>query len=553
MASKSLKILSLSIFTLLVLASFVSAAITFSDQNPTTLTQESGTFDINVTSDSLENITFSVDEITDYNGKTITFNPIDAWDDSNMGPQTITINYVIDSEFDFFGKEYSTILTADGDVSNNATKTLTFEQTPFYDGENEAEIKISELDFNTMEGFGDDEDYWYPLDEVEIKFNVENKGDWDVENIEIKACLWDEERGKCIFDEDDMEIDDDKFDLDSGDDKDVTLTLKVDADELKAGNNDYTFYVKAVGKIDDKDADESDGDETGDSDSQPIEIITDDKFVIIDDIELQPSSVSCGQTVELTAKAWNVGDEDLDDDEVYVQIYNKELGIDKTIEFSSGIDAMDSEKISFSFEIPKDIEEGTYVIKLIAYNDEDMDDNDVFKTDDKEDEASYFGTLEITEDSCVIEPQVSVFPSLESEAKAGEDLIVKATITNTGDKLSLYKLNIADYNEWATLVDVEPSTVILDAGDSQDVLITLNVNKDVSGDKLFNIEVLSDDEIVITQPVSTTIEEQSGLNFPGITGNLISGNNWYLWGIGALNVILIIIIIIVALRVAKKE
>ncbi len=557
MASKSLKILSLSIFTLLVLASFVSATITFSE--PSALSQEGDSVEVTIESDTNEIIELGIEDIIE-DDKTISFSLSNTSLEFNNTHTSYDITIEYDAEdFEFeFGKIYETVLTATNETENESESlTLTFEQTPFYDAGEDGrteDLDISDIDFNTIEGFGDDEDYWYPLDEVKIQFNVENKGDWDVEDIEIEACLWDEERGKCIFDEDDMDIDDDKFDLDEGDDKDVTLTLKVDADELKEGNNDYTFYIKAVGKIDDSHApDEVDGQETGDSDSQPIEIITDDKFVIIDDIEFQPNSVSCGETVELTAKAWNVGDEDLDDDEVYVWIYNKELGIDEVVEFDSGIDAMDYKKISFSFETPKDVEEGTYKIKLIAYDDEDLDDSDIFKTNEEEDEASYFKTIEIKEGSCVVEPQVSVFPSLESEVKAGGDLIVKATITNTGDELSLYKLNIANHDEWATLVNIEPSTIILDAGDSQDVLITFNINKDVSGDKLFNIEVLSDDELVITQPVSVTVEEQPGFNLPGITGNLISENNWYLWGIGALNVILILIIIIVALRVAKKE
>ena len=90
-------------------------------------------------------------------------------------------------------------------------------------------------------------------------------------------------------------------------------------------------------------------------------------------------------------------------------------------------------------------------------------------------------------------------------------------------------------------------------GKSKDVLMTFNVNKDVSGDKLFNIDVLSEGESVLKQSVSITIEKASGFNLSGITGNIISEGNWYLWGIGALNVLLVIIIILVAIKVAKKS
>ena len=56
---------------------------------------------------------------------------------------------------------------------------------------------------------------------------------------------------------------------------------------------------------------------------------------------------------------------------------------------------------------------------------------------------------------------------------------------------------------------------------------------------------------MLEQPVSLTVK-QSGFGFPGITGNIISEGNWYLWGIGALNVLLVVIIIIVAFKIAKK-
>lgn len=551
MINKSFKILSLSILTLLVLASFVSATITFSDIP--TLSQTGNSFTITIESDQNETIEFSIENITE-NEKMIVFDPIENITLNSSNPsQKITINYNI-SDFDFeFGETYSTTLTANGDVSENVTQDLSFEETSFYNKENEGNLEVSHLELNSIEGFGDDDDYWYPLDEVEVEFDVENNGEWDIENIEIKFCLWDEEAKDCILDEDDVKINKDDFDLDENDEQTVKITFQVDPDELTAGNNDYTVYVSAIGNIDDNDAEDYDGDETGDSDFKEIEIITDDKFVIIDNVEIQPDSVSCGGTVELTAKVWNVGDEDLDDDEIYIWIYNKAFGIDEVVEFSSGIDAMDYEKISLSLEIPEDLEEEFYVVKLTAYDDEDMDDEDIFETAEEEDEASYNKIVDI-EGNCISEPQVIVSVGLESEAKAGEDLIVKATITNTGDKLVIYTLNMVDYTNWATLVNIEPNTIILNAGESKDILVTFNINKGVSGEKSFNIEVLSEDEVIKIFTVEPfTIEEQTGFNFAGITGNIISEGNWYLWGIGALNVLLVVIIIIVAFRVAKKS
>ncbi len=550
MANKSFKILSLSILFLIVIMSSISALSVTSTS--TTLHQSGGEITLEISGDDNADVQFTLsDSLIDKDGHEIIFTFPTQITLNGTGYGEITLEYNTDN-FEFeFEKEYSINLIAN-DGTSSIEKTLTFEEnTNFYEGENQEDLEISDLEFNTLSGFGDDENYWYPFDEVEVAFNVKNVGDWDdIKDIKIEACLWDEQKEKCIFDEDDMKIDEDKFNLDSGDDLDVTITLKIDADKLTEGDTDYTFYIRAVGEIKDKDY-EGEEKETGTSDFKKIEIITDDNFVIIDDIEFQPETVSCKGIVELTAKVWNVGDEDLDDDEVYVKIYNKELGIDKIIEFDSGIDAMDYEKISLSFEIPEDIEEKTYMIKLAAYDDDRLGNDDLFITDEEEDEASYQGFLKV-EGSCSLIPSVSVSANLESEAKAGEDLIVKATLKNTGDKLTTYTLTVENGN-WAVLDSINPTSITLDSEESKDVLITLNVNKDVSGDKVFNIEVLSEGEVVVDQPVSVSIQEQTGFNFLGITGNMISENNWYLWGIGALNVLLIVVIIIVALKVAKKE
>ncbi|MBA7703352.1 hypothetical protein ES703_112137 [subsurface metagenome] len=97
---------------------------------------------------------------------------------------------------------------------------------------------------------------------------------------------------------------------------------------------------------------------------------------------------------------------------------------------------------------------------------------------------------------------------------------------------------------------MEPSTIILSVGESEDVLITFNVNKDAAG-KESSFDIIFSGDASATQHVQGVTIEKSGFGF--ITGGIISEGNWYLWGIGALNIILIVVIVLVALRVAKKE
>lgn len=546
MTNKTLSLLSLGILALLVLTSFASAlTLTSSTQ---TLSQSNGTFTLTLANTtSSGTLTYVVKDSASAVQTGFTFNQ-----SAFTGNEALIVAYTVPSNLEF-EEEYKVTITA-LDNSSNASVTLTFnENTNFYDGDNKGELEVADMELDVSNGFGEEDNYWYPFDETEITFNVENNGDYDIENIKIEVCVWDETKGKCVFDEEDMEIDTDDFDLDSGDEQDVKITFTVDAENLKAGNTDYTIYVKATGELtgDDAEDDSVDGDETGDSEFQGIEIYTDDDFVIINNIQFNSESASCGDTIELTADVWNVGESDLDDDEVYVKVYSKELGIDKTFEFNDGINAMESETITLPITL-KDVSEKNYLIQLTAYSDEDMDDEDIFVTRHDEDESTFYTELKV-EGSCSTSstPTAAVSAKLDSEAKAGQQLIVKATIVNTGSTAKTFTLSASSYADWASSATLDKTSVTLNAGASQEVSITLEVLKDASGENGFDIEVLDGNKF-LSQPVAVTIEKASFL--PSFTGFVSGfGDNAYLYGIGALNILLVAAIIFVAVKVARRK
>jgi len=543
--NKSFKILSLSILFLVVIMSAVSAldfsytSAEFSQSNGDTLT-------ISVSGIGVGNeVIFEFSEVKNYEGdKQITFNTDPITLDAD-GDVEITTN--IPAEFDFFGKQYSTTLTAiddnatPGDDSDDITKTLTltFEQTSFCSWDNGVEededndhIKLQIKDISVVEGFGEDEE-WYPQDEIEVEIKVENQNsDDDIDDIVIEWGIFDKDSGKWVID-----VDDEKdFNLKDGDDETKIITFKLDdLDEDFDELGDLVFYARATGDDDETDT------KVCSSASENVKIITDDEFVILDNIEIT-GTASCGNEIQITADVWNLGEEEQEDVEVI--IYNKELGINKKVAIGD-IDSFDNEKLDITLSLPDDADEKQYDLILSVYD----EDGEMYENDN-DDKAEFFVPLTIESGSCA--PSASVYANLESEAIAGKELIIKAVVTNTGDRTATYTFNIANYN-WATLESVEPTTIILNSGESKDVLIKFNVNSDVSGDKSFDIELLSDGKVALTQPVSITIEESAGFNFGGITGNIISGSNWYLWGIGALNVLLVIIIIVVAFRVSKKS
>jgi hypothetical protein len=398
--------------------------------------------------------------------------------------------------------------------------------------ENPGDLKVEIKDISVTNGFGDDEE-WLLLDEIEVEIEIENKGDYDVDDISVEWGIVDESMNEWVIEMDEI----DEFNIKDGDEEKLVITFRIDDDldiDLDELEGSYYLYVRATGEVDD-----DTNPMTCASDSEAVSIEVESDFVILTDIEVQ-EVVQCDTEVQITADVWNIGDRD--QDEVYVIIYNKELGINEKIEIGD-VDAFEDEKLDALIKIPSDAEEKTYSLKLTVYDEDD----DIYENDYDEEE-SIFNVFFKVEGNCGSEPNAVISASLESGGKAGQPLVIKATIVNTGDDSTTFSINAAGYTEWASSAELSQSTVLLNAGDSINVLMTFDVKKDVSGEKTFNIEILSENKLVLSQPVSVIIEK-SGFSF---TGGVISGDNWYLWGIGAINFILIIVIIFVAIRVARK-
>ena len=129
-------------------------------------------------------------------------------------------------------------------------------------------------------------------------------------------------------------------------------------------------------------------------------------------------------------------------------------------------------------------------------------------------------------------------------------MVVNAIITNKGTSSATFLISSSGYGAWADSATVEPGTLTLNAGESGSVSITLRVKDSASGTNTFDIEVVSGNQVATTQKVSVPITEKKGF----FTGSVIGGsdNNYLLWGVGLLNVILIVAIIIVVVRIFRK-
>ena len=424
------------------------------------------------------------------------------------------------------------------------------------DVKNEAGLEVKDFEITTKQGFGEDEDYWYPLDRVEIEFDVENDGDYDVEDIEIEICLLEVGTGNCIMDEEDMDLSDDNFDLDSGDDNEgLTATFEIDPEDLEEGEKDFEFHIKATGDIDDSDAPESlDGDSSCAANSEDNLEIRQEEFVILGDVN-DPETVECDSGIIMTGEVWNIDEDDIDEEDIFLQIYNKKLGISKTLDLDEGIDALDNREFSVSLNIPEGMDEGDYEIDFIFYDDEDMGNDDLFELDNEDDDESIYHRDITIEGNCQAVSNVNIVADYaegyENGGEAGEELKIKSIISNIGEEDEEYSLSVEDYSEWADSAELEPNSIELDAGEAGETIITFDVKEDVSGEKTFTLKTVADGK-TSTQPITVTIDKDSGF-LDSITGDVITEDNWYLWVIGLINVILVVVIILVVVKLLKKN
>jgi len=534
MEKKKLNFLFASVFALVFLIGFTSATITLTP-SVTTLPQTSGSFNLTVSSNQNETINLNIPSVSDGSGRSIIFAPlapvtiIDA-----PSSKVVTVTYVIDSGFNFeFGKTYNVIIGASGSYPETATSTLPFASSSFCESANHGELKTTIKDIQVKEGFGDEND-WFAFDTIEVKVKVENNGDEDVDNIALEWGLYDAQSKEWAIEVDE----EDNFDLNNGDDQTTTITFtlndKLDEDlqDLEEGN--YIFYVKATGEVADG---TYEGEDTCSSDSETGKLNLEKNFVVLSNFEF-PETVQCGAEFQFSADAWNIGSKDQND--VYVNVYNKELGVDQDVAVGD-IDSFDSLDFNFVLKFPDDILEKKYYLTLTVY-----DENDDVYENGNNDKSVFTVPLDV-KGGCSV-AKASITAVLDSGGEAGKLLVVKATIVNTGKKASTYNLNVAGYTEWASSATLDKTSLTLNPGESAEVLLNFDVKKNVLGNKLFNFEIVSGNELIVSQPVQVEITKKKW----GITGNLFSGDNKYIWGIGLLNLILIVLIIVIAVRIARK-
>ena len=532
------KFLSLLLITAIYLAGTVFAA-TFTASLDGSLTKADNSVNLTVTNPTASTITVninSIPSITDKKGNSlaITSNPTVLTINASQSA-IAQISYSGDiSKFALgtFSKDITLVNAAN--ATDNLTKTLSFVSEFCKLGVQGSDLDLS-VDINNK-GLGQEDTEWYPLDEIELKVDVENNGNDRIDNIKLKVCLYNPDKEKCIMDEKDMELSDNNFRINDGDNKVITITFKLDPEAVDDNVDDYVLHVKSY-------SDDLEENASCNENSEDITVIRDKHFIVLTGLEL-PETAECNSDIELTGDVWNIGEDDETD--TYAIVSNKELGINQRVDIGD-IDVLSKESVTFPIHIPEKTTEKKYPLKIAIYDDND----DIFENDNN-DQASYTFMLDV-KGNCVKEvlKSASILPVLETadeDVKAGNDVAITATIKNTGEELTSYTIGIEGNEAFSSVKSISPLTVSLNAGESKDVLITLKLNDDANGEQTFNIKAIFDSKEV-KQPVSLLIG--SGSSITGSAIGVSIKKNWFIWVIVLINVILIIAIILVAVRMSR--
>jgi len=447
---------------------------------------------------------------------------------------------------------YTVIYSAqdsNGNIAVQKTRTVIVYENFCTAGSSDTNLALA-VDI-TNKGNGED-DEWLPLDTIEIEVEFDNNrvstnGLYDINDLTFKLGIFDSTgkniAGDMIWISEDAE----EFefgDVDEGDDAKHTFIFRINPAEFSADGN-YDVKIKAFpsGKeATDCISQSSDLTSFGTSKYEAdisINLPGDDEAVVVDKETLPlPATTQCEQKVTFSTDIWNIGDKDFED-QIMITLFNAELGVNENKTIVGDLDQGEMVQAEFTFNVPAGVEEKIHNLDIKTYYDWDADNSEY---DEFSKETFNFP---LTVSGNCVPPALTISASLESGGQAGESLVVKSTITNTGNEETVYIFAVSGFSDWASNAKVN-NTLTLAAGQSGDIWVTLDVDKKTSGDQTFNIESYSEGELLKTQPVQVGIEGKQGLL------NISGSDSLVAILIALISAIVIAIIIVLIVKASKK-
>lgn len=491
--------------------------------------------------------TIAFPTILQNNGQPVTFSLSGTHVNGNLiqaitSPEIVTLTSSVNYNEISIGKTYSgnIVITNVEDDTKTLNLPVSFIGSFCKSGEKGTDLEISDVKISNSDG---DDEEWSPLDEVEIEVEVSNNGDEKISDIIVELGLFNQE-GKNIVK--DLEFEDKKeIDLGSIKDSDEDTAIfkfKVPKD---FDSENYKLTIKAYS--DDKKEENLCTSSSSDLNNEFYQTISgtreedEERHIIVDNIQFSPTIAQCNEKVQVTSEVVNIGDEDYQD-QVKITLFNKDLNLNLEKIIRKDMDQGDSEVAEFEFDVPQGTAEKLYTLEFKTYYDYDEDDNNY----DLESDEKFIATLRVEGNCQITKKAVRITAELDDEtpeAKPGKQVIVNADIKNTGDVETTYTISVSGNTAWSELVSIEPQ-LTLKAGESRKVAVVLDISEEAEGDKEFTIKATFDGQIAdqkVQLSLETAAEQETEL------GPVVQHlkNNWFIYLIILVNIILIIAIVLV--------
>ena len=191
---------------------------------------------------------------------------------------------------------------------------------------------------------------------IDLEIEVDNDGEDDMD-IVVEAILWNLDEQEVVG-----SVESDAEEIEEDESHTFDLHLEIDGEDVDE-KDDYMLYVIAY--------DDDDEDDNCDTEDLEIELEEQSYYLVVEEVQVTPSAVSCGSPVQFATQVENRGAKDLDD--VFVRIMNAVLGIDESSTVFE-LEEDDDSIVRQSILIPEDAEVGSYTFDVIGdYGEQDIE------------------------------------------------------------------------------------------------------------------------------------------------------------------------------------
>ncbi len=193
---------------------------------------------------------------------------------------------------------------------------------------------------------------------VEVQNSFTNEEDLDIEDIRVDITI------ESIDDGDDLDEESTDFDLSAGRDKRVTLKFEV---PIEVEEDEFDVLIEAEGE-------DENGTEHRAVMRLKLEVDKESHLLKITKKSLNPAEVACNRkNVQVATTVINIGNED--EENVKFEVASPDLGVDFKEEVGE-LEAEPNEDSSrfsktFTFNVPNDVEAGSYPVTLRVLYDDD--------------------------------------------------------------------------------------------------------------------------------------------------------------------------------------